>query len=312
MEETLNLKQVASRLGVHYMTAYRYVRQGRLPGERDGTEWRVRAEDVERLADAHLEARADAGAPTPRPRRVDWAGRVCDQLLKGDEAGSWSVIERALAAGADPQNCYLDIVGPALARIGEGWENGRLGVADQYVATATAVRVVARLGARFRRRGRSRGTVVLGAPRGENHSLPIAICADLVRLGGFTVLELGADVPAEAFVAGAQRVNRLVAVGVGVTRVESLDAAVGTVAALRASLPGVPVLLGGQAVHSSEVAERAGATGWARDGRDLVGAIEAAVAGIPHLGAFAPPRPAAPSAGQPSRLLKHRPLSANG
>ncbi len=312
MEETLNLKQVASRLGLHYMTAYRYVRQGRLPGERDGTEWRVRAEDVDRLADAHLQAGAHADFPTRRPRRVDWAVRLCDQLLKGDEAGSWSVIERALAAGADPQNCYLDIVGPALARIGEGWEDGRLGVADQYVATATAMRVVARLGARFRRPGRSRGTVVLGAPRGENHSLPIAICADLVRLGGFTVLELGADVPAEAFVAGAQRVNRLVAVGVGVTRVESVEAAVATVAALRASLAGVPVLLGGQAVHSAEVAERAGATGWARDGRDLVGAIEAAVAGIPHLGAVDSRRPEARSAGQPSRLSKDRPLSASG
>lgn len=308
MDETLNLKQVASRLGVHYMTAYRYVRQGRLPGERDGTGWRVRVEDVARLVDAHTETEP----PPRRPRRVDWSARLCDQLLKGDEAGAWSVIERALAAGADPQDCYLDIVGPALAGIGEGWEEGRLGVADQYVATATAIRVVARLGARFRRPGRSRGTVVLGAPRGEHHSLPIAICADLVRLGGFTVLELGADVPAEAFVAGAQRVNRLVAVGVGVTRVESLDAAVETVAALRAALPTVPVLLGGQAVHSSGVAERAGATGWARDGRDLVGAVEAAVAGIPHLGAFASPKPAVLSAGQPSRLLNDPPLSASG
>lgn len=308
MEETLNLKQVAGRLDVHYMTAYRYVRQGHLPGERDGTEWRVRAEDVARLA----EARAGAGSPARRPRRVDWAGRLCDQLLKGDETGSWSVIERALAAGADAQNCYLEIMGPALSRIGGGWQDGRLGVADQYVATATAMRVVARLGARFRRPGRSRGTVVLGAPRGEHHSLPIAICADLVRLGGFTVLELGADVPAEAFVTAAQRVNRLVAVGVGVTRVESLETAVETLALLRAALPGVPVLLGGQAVHSSGVAERAGATGWARDGRDLVGAIEAAVAGIPHLGAIASPRPAAPSAGQSSRLSKDRPLSASG
>ncbi|MGI9119676.1 MAG: hypothetical protein ACR2G7_06080 [Acidimicrobiales bacterium] len=83
--------------------------------------------------------------------------------------------------------------------------------------------------------------------------------------------------------AGARRVDRLVAVGVGVTRVESLGAAVDTVAAVRAALPRVPVLLGGQAVCDGEVARRAGATGWARDGRDLVGAVEAAVAGIPHL-----------------------------
>ena len=40
-DESLNLKQVAAELGVHYMTAYRYVRQGRLPAWRDGTNWRV-------------------------------------------------------------------------------------------------------------------------------------------------------------------------------------------------------------------------------------------------------------------------------
>ena len=32
--EPLNLKQVARELGVHYMTAYRYVRHGRLPERR--------------------------------------------------------------------------------------------------------------------------------------------------------------------------------------------------------------------------------------------------------------------------------------
>lgn len=280
MEEALNLKQVANRLGVHYMTAYRYVRQGRLEATREGTGWRVRAEDVERLAAGVVAGDGEDAGPAP----VDWAARLGHQLLRGDEIGAWSVVQRALAAGATPQACYLDMVAPALAAIGSGGEEGRLGLPDQYVATATAMRVVARLGARFRRPGRSRGTVVLGAPRGERHSLPIAIGADLVRLGGYTVVELGADVPAEVFVTAAGRVEHLVAVGVGVTLVESLEAAREAVAAVRAALPTVPVLLGGQAVEGPGTAAQAGATGWARDGRDLLGAVDAAVAGVAHLG----------------------------
>ena len=47
--DVLNLKQVAQRLGVHYMTAYRYVRQGRLPARREGTAWVVDRADVERF-----------------------------------------------------------------------------------------------------------------------------------------------------------------------------------------------------------------------------------------------------------------------
>ena len=34
--ELITLHEAAARLGVHYMTAYRYVRTGRLPAERDG------------------------------------------------------------------------------------------------------------------------------------------------------------------------------------------------------------------------------------------------------------------------------------
>src|SRR6478736_4594242 len=47
----LNLKEVAAALGVHYMTAYRYVRTGRLDAEKVGTAWVVRPEALGRFTD---------------------------------------------------------------------------------------------------------------------------------------------------------------------------------------------------------------------------------------------------------------------
>ncbi|HMG42508.1 MAG TPA: helix-turn-helix domain-containing protein [Acidimicrobiales bacterium] len=278
--DRLNLKQVARALGVHYMTAYRYVRQGRLPAVREGNVWMVDPADVESLA-SQVERRApdcgvtddcDPGAGARGP--VDWLGRFRDRLLAGDEVGGWTVVSQALASGYSPQWCYLELISAAMAGIGEGIASGRLAVADQYVATATAQRVGARLGARFRRRGRSRGTVVLGAPTGERHALPIAVVSDLVRLAGFTVVELGADVPPEAFGLAARRAERPIAVGIGVTTVAHLDAARAAVARVRADAPGVPVLIGGQAVRSPEVAGLLGVTVWAADGDEVVAAIE--------------------------------------
>ncbi|MGZ4683789.1 MAG: helix-turn-helix domain-containing protein, partial [Acidimicrobiales bacterium] len=105
----LTLAEVADRLGVHYMTAYRYLRTGRLEGSKHGTEWRVREADVARFearsADATAAAAAAAersssnAAPAPRPsrRRIDWAGRAEERMLGGDEAGAWSVIDSALS-----------------------------------------------------------------------------------------------------------------------------------------------------------------------------------------------------------------------
>ena len=280
MVGTLNLKEVAQRLGVHYMTAYRYVRIGRLPAEREGTGWRVREEDLAAFVALGGEDPADGpgarglAAGVSGSTAVDWTGRLVERLLAGDEPGAWSIVEAALVAGLSPQACYLELVVGALGRISDAGAAGNLDLADSYVATATAGRIVARLGGRFRKPGRTRGTVVLGSPRGEQHSLPIAIVADLVRLAGFGVLELGPDVPAEAFVVAATRVERLVAVGIGVTRVDALAEAAEVVAAVRRVLPEVPVLVGGQAVRNPEMAALTGATGWAEDGAGLVAALE--------------------------------------
>ena len=266
--EGLNLKQVAARLGVHYMTAYRYVRTGRLAATKVGAGWVVDVGDLDRFVADGPEGEGATSAAT-----VDWRARLRDQLLLGDEPAAWRVVEQALASGRSATECYLDLVAGALAEIGEASPDGVSEVDDPvgpFLATATATRLVARLGARFRRPGRRRGTVVFGAPEGEQHHLPIAIVADLVRMEGFTCLELGADVPAAAFAAAAERTDDVVAVGIGVTRVENLGAVEATVAAVRAVAPDVAVVLGGQGVRNREVAELLGATGWAPDGAGAV------------------------------------------
>ena len=45
----LSLQEVADRLGVHYMTAYKYVRMGKLHAEKQGASWVVLEEDLERF-----------------------------------------------------------------------------------------------------------------------------------------------------------------------------------------------------------------------------------------------------------------------
>lgn len=261
-QPTMNLKQVAASLGVHYMTAYRYVRTGRIEGEKIGTEWVIAAAAVARFATPD----AISDEQNERPR-ADWTARLAQALVTGDEATAWRVLQQALASGRTPAECYLDLLSGALRQISSPDNDEG---SDEYLATATAGRLVARLGARFRRSGRSRGTVVFGAPSGELHSLPIAIVADLVRLDGFTCLELGANVPPRAFAHAAARAPRLVAVGIGVTTAANIDAVVATIDAVRAVAPEVPVLLGGQAVRNPEVAAMAGATHWAADGAEAL------------------------------------------
>src|SRR5581483_9087360 len=94
----ITLQEAATRLGVHYMTAYRYVRTGRLPGERSGANWLVDPAALDRLGPAA------PSAPRP-PRgtaRAEAPGRLAARLVAGDEAGAWHLVETALTSGLDP------------------------------------------------------------------------------------------------------------------------------------------------------------------------------------------------------------------
>lgn len=197
-------------------------------------------------------------------------------MVAGDEAGAWAVVESALAAGAEPADVDLDIIVPALRQIGDQWAAGELTVADEHRAAAIAQRLVGRLGPRFARRGRSRGTIVIGAPAGERHGLPSAIVSDLLRGEGFTVLDLGADTPAASFVESCRTAERLVSVIIGVT-VPGQDGVLrSTLRALRQGGVEAPILIGGAGTEGEDHVRKLGADAWSgRDGRSAVAAVEA-------------------------------------
>jgi methanogenic corrinoid protein MtbC1 len=271
----LNLKQVAASLGVHYMTAYRYVRTGRLPARRVPTGWVVDHEDLAAFSVRPARRDSDdAVARRPVDTRLEavWRARLRRPLEVGDETAAWRVLEQALAAGHSPARCYLDLLVGAIDDISGRSGRPNAPIAEEYLAMATAARLVARLGARFRRPGRSRGTVVFGAPLGEHHTLAISVVADLVRLEGFNCLELGADVPPEAFAGAAAGAYRLIGVGIGVTTASNLDAVRDTVRAVHGVGAAIPVVVGGQAANPA-TARLTGADAWAADGRRAVETI---------------------------------------
>ncbi len=193
--DRFDLQEAARRLDVHYQTAYRWVREGRLPAVRVRGRYEIGADDLDAFA---RERDAPAMATGQRGRR-EW-GRSSDRLLKalleGDERTAADVVAR-LRAQDEPA---LDIIGrvvvPAMVAIGDGWAAGELSVAHEHRASAITSRLLAAIDRR--RPGRPRGTVVVTAPPGEQHGLPLEMAAAVLREDGWTVELLGQDMPADA------------------------------------------------------------------------------------------------------------------
>lgn len=264
----LTLQDAADALGVHYMTVYRYVRMGLLPAERRGRSWVVRQEDL----DGFVAERNEPVEPGTR-RSVDWASRLQRRLLAGDRAGAKSVVDAALAAGAEPADVYVDVIAPAMRGIGDAWAGGVCDVAHEHRASVIMTQVLGVLDSRFARRGVRRGVIVAGCAPGERHALPLRIVADVVRFSGWEVEDLGADVPVDSLVRAAGEADRLVAVLVSATTAGSELPAAAAADAVR-SAGRVPVLVGGAAVADEDAARRLGADGWAPDARGVVDLLQ--------------------------------------
>jgi MerR family transcriptional regulator, light-induced transcriptional regulator len=196
----LDLSEAARELGVHYQTAYRWVREGALRAVKVGKSYRVQRRDLDRFVQ-----RRESGT-APRPIHVrNWdhqIDRLHEALRHGDERAASDQVDRLAKGGVSPVELCDDLLAPVLRRIGEEWATGRATVADEHRATAMCERLLARLPTR---RTRVRGTAVVGTRSGEHHALPALMAAIALRWDGWRVHHLAADIPPDDLAAFLER-----------------------------------------------------------------------------------------------------------
>lgn len=263
-DDELTLQEAADELGVHYMTAYRYVRLGMLDAHKRGRSWVVTRSDLEAFATAPAPGDGDPG--------VAWDERLLNRMLAADDAGSWKVVEAALTSGLTPPHVYMDVITPALRAVGTQWAEGSIDIATEHAASQIARRIVARLAPRMATRGMRRGTIVMGSTATEMHDLPISIVADLFRSQHFDVIDLGGNLPPEAFASAVRSANDVVAIAVGVTAPDQHEEIARTLAALQEASD-APILVGGSGITQREALEL-GADAAATTGQEAIAAIE--------------------------------------
>lgn len=188
----VDLNEAAARLGVHYQTAYKWVRDGSLVAVKRGSSYDIADAEVERF----ITARRAPSAP-PRTTIVrDWElqrDRLYRYLSAGDELGARSVVDRLRDGGIEPLILMEELFTPVLAHIGQDWADGEISVAAEHRSSAICERLLAR--AAVHPRGRPRGVAVVATPPGEEHSLPAAMAAVALRADRWQVHHLGTQVP---------------------------------------------------------------------------------------------------------------------
>lgn len=195
-ETLLELQSAADALGVHYQTAYRWVRNGRLPAQLTGGKYLVSSADIAQVGASRHLPQAPA---VPSAARLDrQSERMHEALLAGDESEARKIARRLVDEGATIVELIEQVISPPLCAIGQAWHDGNLTIWVEHRASAIVERVLGDL--LPNPRGRRRGTVVVTAISGDLHSLPTTMAAVALREAHWHVHHLGADLPGEELI----------------------------------------------------------------------------------------------------------------
>ncbi|WP_420856420.1 MULTISPECIES: cobalamin B12-binding domain-containing protein [Streptomyces] len=205
-------------------------------------------------------------APRSAAAPQELLAQVWESVMAFDEAATVGTLLRALDAGTPAEDLLLDVIAAVQGRVGREWAANRITVAQEHAATAINDRAVAAVALHPSARTEpTRGRVTVACVDGEWHALPARLLAEVLRIRGWHVDYLGAQVPAPHLVAHLHRTGPD-AVALSGSLATRLPAAHATITACQAV--GTPVIAGGAAFGpEGRYARLLGADAWAPDAR---------------------------------------------
>jgi methanogenic corrinoid protein MtbC1 len=127
--------------------------------------------------------------------------RYLAALLASDRSAALRLmLDQGLGQGLAVPDLY-HVVEAAQHRIGVLWQENRISVAQEHVATATSQLVLAHLYPALPRAWPNGKLVLVACVEGEQHDMGARVAAEFVEMAGFDVRVLGASVPRDTLVA---------------------------------------------------------------------------------------------------------------
>ena len=196
------------------------------------------------LDDAPSSSRREV--PDRNGQVAELAGRYLDALLHGDRRRALSVVlDEGLGAGVSVPSLQLGVIQEAQHQVGVLWEQNRLSVAQEHLATSISQLVLAHLYRHLPRSASNGRKVVVACVEGETHELGARMGADFFEMAGYDVRLVGANCPAGSLARLVEEENADL-LGLSATLVQQAAALRRTVEQVRA-LRGerFPIVVGG-------------------------------------------------------------------
>lgn len=184
-------------------------------------------------------------------------------------------MEQGVSAGVSPAELELRMILPAQREVGRLWQENRISVAQEHLATSISQLVMSHLYAHLPRPVPNGRHILVACVEGELHDLGARMGADFLEMAGFDVRFLGADVPnAVLRETILERTPDLL--GLSATMPFHWPALEKAVAEVRTVAPVLPIIVGGAFVDQTPgLSERLGVQACGTDAEALVSQVRA-------------------------------------
>lgn len=135
--------------------------------------------------------------PPSLPQSADYL----QALLAGDRAGAVNTVLDAMKGQTGLVEMGMGVIQPAMYEIGALWQNNRITVAQEHLATAISQTVMARAFAQASFAAPLNRKGLFACAPGNQHSLGLRMVSDAFEVAGWEVQFLGADVPGKDLLA---------------------------------------------------------------------------------------------------------------
>ena len=222
----------------------------------------------DRDSEAYIRRFAEAGSASEKnPREQGKEMSLAECILRGLKAETASLTLRELQTKSE-----MDVINglliPALDRVGDLYEKQKIFL-PQLINAANAAcggfDVIKERIARSGARSVSKGKIVLATVFGDIHDIGKNIVRVVLENYGYTVIDLGRDVPADTVVETVIRED-VKLVGLSALMTTTVSSMADTIAAIRKSGHDCRIMVGG-AVLTPEYAAEIGADYYARDAK---------------------------------------------
>lgn len=162
-------------------------------------------DDLQRIAREEDVAGSVAEESALGRRAEDFRIEAINAARRLDAGELQAILERAAVSLGVPQ--FLEqMAGPSLQRIGQGWSDGTVSIAQEHLATTVFRRVLGWILRLFEASG-SAPRLIAATPPGQAHEFGAMIASAVAAAEGWDVTYLGADLPVADILSAAQQVE---------------------------------------------------------------------------------------------------------